>query len=66
MKMTFFRYALEIAVFILVSVIALEFIDNKIYIYIAGMIGYILSKMAGDIADLVYYRNEITETHGAE
>lgn len=66
MKMTFFRYALEVAVFVVVSVVALEFIDSKIYIYIAGMIGYILSKMAGDICDLIYYRNEITETHGAE
>ena len=62
MENIFVRYILEIGVFVAISIFSLEFIDNKLYIFIMGMFGYIISKTIGDIVDLIYFRNEMKFT----
>lgn len=53
MKNTLWRVSVEIAVFLGISIIALEFIDDRLYAYIAGGFGYALAITAGEIVILI-------------
>lgn len=66
MKINYMSYLINIAVFIGVWILVSEFVEDKLWIYICGMIGFVISEIAGDIAELVYYKNEITLFHGKE
>lgn len=66
MKINYMSYLINIAVFIGVWILVSEFVEDKLWIYICGMLGFVASEIAGDIAELVYYKNEITLFHGKE
>lgn len=66
MKINYMSYLINIAVFIGIWILVSEFVNDKLWIYICGMFGYVISEIAGDIASLVYYKEEVTLFHGKE
>lgn len=48
MKATVFSFAVQASVFVILSIIATELINDRLHLFIAGMFGYMISDYVGN------------------